>query len=52
MRIVRASQARSVQSEELWETSPTVKEAIEVAMAAENMRLFRKRLFSRIACRP
>jgi hypothetical protein len=34
---------------ELWENlGLPVKEAIEVAMASENMRLFRKRLFSRI----
>ena len=34
---------------ELWENlGLPVKEAIEVAMNSENMRLFRKRLFSRI----
>ena len=34
---------------ELWENlGLPVKEAIEVAMASENMRMFRKRLFSRI----
>jgi len=34
---------------ELWENlGLPVKEAIEVAMSSENMRLFRKRLFSRI----
>ena len=34
---------------ELWENlGLPVKEAIEAAMASENMRLFRKRLFSRI----
>ena len=34
---------------ELWENlGPPVKEAIEAAMASENMQLFRKRLLSRI----
>jgi len=34
---------------ELWENlGLPVKEAIEVAMTSENMRMFRKRLFSRI----
>jgi hypothetical protein len=34
---------------ELWENlGLPVKEAIEAAMASENMKLFRKRLFSRI----